>query len=238
MPAPTYLGGNNVGQASRSGRDAYAACMLTFAIAVPAGTNFLMVNFCGSMQSAGATGTPTFNGVAMGAAWNISTTGWNRRYIWYLLNPSIGTYNFSVSFGNALNFGLSAVAACFGGVDTSNPFAGTNTGAASGYTWSSSITSDPLYYVYNAHQFTDRTADEKTSYVNSPAVHYNYARAGYDDDTGSPQGAFSAAAGKAGAAGTNTITWNFPYGSGGNWYAINLRGAIPPGGFSQSICLF
>lgn len=227
MPAPTYLGGNQTGASTYSGHSTSVACNFSYAITVPTGTTFLIVNFCASLQNAGTTGTPTFNGQAMATYLAPSTTGWNRRYIFYKVNPTVGTSNFALSFGTATNWGITAAAACFKDVDPANPFVNYTTTTPTGSTWSTTLTSDPFYYYYAAIQFTDRTADEKTVGVNAPGVLFGYRGAGYDDSTASPQGALSVAAGKAGAAGTNTITFGFPYGCGGTCYNINLRGYTP-----------
>lgn len=68
----------------------------------------------------------TYNGVAMTQAAYKSSAP--RVYLYYLVNPSQGSNNISVTFSGSDDFGIMAVA--YSGVDTANPLGSTNTGVA------------------------------------------------------------------------------------------------------------
>src|SRR5512138_236583 len=100
MPQPSYTGGNQGGSAADGSHTSGSRnCTITLAVAVPAGSNFLVVATSAALQSGGtAVVTPTFNGVNMATYLALANSGGAKQYLYYLVNPTIGTYNFIVNY--------------------------------------------------------------------------------------------------------------------------------------------
>lgn len=200
------------------------------AITVPSGANLLIATVRSAFGSSGSTSLITYNGVGMTLYQN--PMGGSNNGLFYILNPTVGTYNLAVDCptrnGGAC---LLMSAACFAGVDTASPFSNwVNRGTMSGYTWTSAAiptVANSLCILFNDTGGTGSYTQPVWT-VNAPSYLVAQVQSGYNDGS-KDNDKYDGWARQTGTGGNITFSLSSPYGLNGYYYSFNILPKINAG---------